>query len=835
MKGMFRISEIFKQSQESDFKIYCELTQSEMGVLKNFVHFGIMTTDSKHTVREIFNFLGVANFEMAKISMQPKIIFQKSFQFTKPKHQSEKRVDSDRNNSNSHEEKSKEKKKLTLIDTDIDSTQEIPEAIDWFSDDNELFSDDSSDLDNTYVQCTSHVSSIEGENSDSDYIIIMKGTVNSGKKHKSLTPRLKPAKRIKHSSNKENTFTSDKSHQDPELYQKLKKEKPKHSYPCLLCIQILSSYSALQSHYKEYHPEPLNCKFCGEKCQSGTIFRIHARKLHHDEIEKVPSEEMIYKCHFCNATFSTKGKMDFHDAYVHSGLLRFHCKPCKLQFMTKPELKKHNLLYHNEEGLVHEHDVLECRHCKLTFEDLILFRAHVTNCHLPKTEWPFECHYCSDRFLSKSALHDHTLVCESQFKLVCDKCDMKFEKNSLLLEHLKDFHGVDPFKNYCIICSKGFVIKSNLEQHYNAIHKDGFKTCAICQVSFADEQRLKFHEEYFHSDPNIFQCSMCGKKKDTPAELQSHVANDHKKKDLHKMFDRHRCKGCNVIVKRGGTLNFHIRKCHIKYEDWPIYCSTCDKRFVCESEKTFHHCQVSSKKRRPIPCHYCGKFLNREDGLQKHIQRMHEQEEFAQCCQICKMRFPNEQNLKHHMRHHWTSVCDYCGLIFPKPIFLSLHVQLKHSDSNPFQCWQCTFSVGSREQLLDHLQKDHDSQFLKRRAIIEKCESCDLKGSIYSLSIHISAYHMRKNDKRHMCEVCGKSCDTHQLLLFHKLMHQEKCLTCSYCNKQFRRQQELDRKQLNTHTKERSYRCDFCPKVFYMRESLYIHRKRTHSAKSMKS
>ena len=83
-------------------------------------------------------------------------------------------------------------------------------------------------------------------------------------------------------------------------------------------------------------------------------------------------------------------------------------------------------------------------------------------------------------------------------------------------------------------------------------------------------------------------------------------------------------------------------------------------------------------------------------------------------------------------------------------------------------------------------------------------------------------------DKRHTCEVCGKSFTRRDALTSHKRVHTcERPFKCDMCDKTFsqRHHRTVHRR---THTGEQPYKCDKCDKAFSQPNTLTSH-KRTHT------
>ena len=850
------IKEAYENIPQNELQIFCDLNQKELLILKIFLFTGLLATESDTVVNDIFTFIGLAKVNLRKVDTQPRVMFgncakQRFRRNTLMKNPVQNEI-LDYETKKCETTQPSFPKDEPLIAVTSHSTNESclnnspntsPMKLDWALD-QDMFND-FSDRDSNYEPGSKDVSPSDGENSDS---LNESATIPFERKRKIVLPRLTPSKRLKRvyygqgeidseDELKTETLQTIKAEQSSsKMHKRLTKMKKKiHrkvTFPCILCNNLFSSIDSLLAHCSEVHPDPVRCKFCDDGLFSGRNYTIHCRKLHYDKTDV--NQKNIFKCHFCEATFSDGEKLDCHHGYIHSGELKFNCKPCKKLFATKLELTKHNQTYHLDGELSICHDKLECLGCTSSYEDPKLFEDHIITCHLAKSEWPLKCSFCEESFISKNNQKMHLKNCYFQFKRTCDMCNVFFTDTDGLYRHLKQTHGIERFENYCTPCNKSFAEKDNLIAHMKKNHHD-FETCDICRVSFSTKERIDFHKGYFHSSPEVFQCAVCSKVIDSLENLMKHVKNDHTEKDLHLMYDRFRCKGCDFVQLKGKPITKHLKKCHLKKE--VTSCSTCGKKFVFESDTERHVCGTRHLKisERGFSCQYCGKCLSAREALQSHIKIIHERAENEFHCTVCGFRYPSEQELLYHQKGHWRYGCEFCGLIFPVDNLLKVHKMVKHSDEKPYQCLKCDVFLETKEMLSHHWKEKHNTEFVEQKKSIEECEQCEQcgwKGLVQSVRRHIQRHHIDKGSK--VCETCGKAFDQSRNLIRHRSVHlTAELFSCAHCNKKFKRRGELNR-HINIHTKENSYNCDLCSKVFYMKESLYIHRKRTHGKKSIK-
>ncbi len=172
----------------------------------------------------------------------------------------------------------------------------------------------------------------------------------------------------------------------------------------------------------------------------------------------------------------------------------------------------------------------------------------------------------------------------------------------------------------CLHCGKRLANEQNLRTHMKKVHEiegsgnvfASFK-CSQCGKRLANKQNLERHIKDVHETNRCPHCTETFKEKE---ELEAH-------KIIHREKYKHWCEICNR-----GFYNFYSYSNHSKSKHEnikPYCCSTCKKRFVQRTDFE-RHLQVHNPNReKEFKCSECPKSYFYDDGLKKHMKRVHYQ------------------------------------------------------------------------------------------------------------------------------------------------------------------------------------------------------------------
>ena len=124
-----------------------------------------------------------------------------------------------------------------------------------------------------------------------------------------------------------------------------------------------------------------NCEICEKNCTTKEGFTRHIKS--HNETE--------VRCDFCNKTFISTGRLNYHTRDVHSNK-KYQCTKCDQQFQSQ-----HNLNLHEKRVHLKERD-FKCTICGTSFFRKTALSIHTQRLHssIDKKEI---CNFCGESFV----------------------------------------------------------------------------------------------------------------------------------------------------------------------------------------------------------------------------------------------------------------------------------------------------------------------------------------------------------------------------------------------------------------------------------------------------
>ena len=232
------------------------------------------------------------------------------------------------------------------------------------------------------------------------------------------------------------------------------------------------------------------------------------------------------------------------------------------------------------------------------------------------------------------------------------------------------------------------------------------------------------------------------------------------KSDDSECMEIHQCDLCETFFTTASELCEHKKKGHM--------CEFCDKTYNTVSEKQGHmkkHFKYSKK---------VNKIHKKSTEKKQHFK-----------CEHCTEKFTNQEQFQFHMKSmklKHRNICQKPGCEFTTEVLCSW---MKHKNAHRVwsssrvwihTCEQCGIKCESKQELLIHLTKSHQNQFirnirrphdLKKHGKIElKCELC----KIICLTKEKLDNHLVNSHNYYRCELCKKFVsDSYLQVQLHKI------------------------------------------------------------------
>ncbi|XP_055682143.1 zinc finger protein 184-like [Lutzomyia longipalpis] len=210
-------------------------------------------------------------------------------------------------------------------------------------------------------------------------------------------------------------------------------------------------------------------------------------------------------------------------------------------------------------------------------------------------------------------------------------------------------------------------------------------------------------------------------------------------------------------------------------------------------------------------------FLEGEQDDQPAIK--HDRRQFKKTSPS-KVAKKTRKRKKKVLKSNFRETCKICQKSYVSLIGFQQHMMAKHSELQELaihQCTECPKKFVARQLLISH-QKSHLPEEEKK---LFHCESCLAKFSAKSsLKIHINTIH--KNEKKFICDICGKTFGTKGNLSEHCKIHGDDWpFQCAYCPRKFKTAANMKiHEEIHTDTK---FKCPHCDVLANTKRSLRFH------------
>lgn len=375
---------------------------------------------------------------------------------------------------------------------------------------------------------------------------------------------------------------------------------------------------------------------------------------------------------------------------------------------------------------------------------------------------PYSCPTCGKMFKRKVNLRAHLSAHTTMKVYECSKCEKKFHQEHLLSYHMASHTSG---RHKCFICGKRYRYKRSLIVHQRTHEREKQVGCSGNRKEFVKVSGLVHHVTVYMNWP--FKCIYCSRGFDNQEECNRHMAT-------HAGEAPYECVLCSAKFSCKKDL-----QCHgfTHYVENVLKCEKCCKVF-----KTKHSfdCHIKCHNFKQTSCEICGKSFNREDRMKSHMITHGAMRPFY--CPKCKKICKHKNSVKVHL--------------------------ISHSGDEVCPCHVCGNEFNEERQISDLISHSgkisHDSpQFLHLLRKGKNNLDSELNG---------------KDEKEHMCHICGKSYLEKQSLIDHMTVH----LQCMKCKMTFKTKEALDAHLLFLGS-EKLLACCLCGNILHGKRELHRH------------
>lgn len=327
------------------------------------------------------------------------------------------------------------------------------------------------------------------------------------------------------------------------------------------------------------------------------------------------------------------------------------CDVCGTHFNDLIIFKEHISTHKNETSkyLIFM-DYMQCDICQKIVRTRTNFTKHMRN-HIPNS---YECRTCGDKFngITQRNFHEQSHSTES---LVCNICRSSFGTVRYLKQHMRRMHSDSQVRHKCTLCANDFRSPTVLEKHLKAHAENKTIACTVCDKTLGNSSSL-IHHMKLHSELRAYLCRYCGK---AYAQISSKIAHEKKKHKIEKQLE--------------------------KKEPPP-------------------------KKPDTYLCSVCTSSFDKRKYLQQHIKRMHSESSGRYKCSLCTRDFNSSTSLENHLKAHAgkkTQACKLCNKTFATLSSLQSHMQL-HTGTRPYLCKYCGKDFAQIRGKINHEKKWHE-------------------------------------------------------------------------------------------------------------------------------
>jgi len=229
-------------------------------------------------------------------------------------------------------------------------------------------------------------------------------------------------------------------------------------------------------HHATDEEKIFSCKFCPERFATNQLRNKHQNIAHNKR----------FPCITCGKIFSERSRLFIHSR-IHTGEKPFVCEECGFSCAQRDNLRLHKQFKHPGGRQNKKHN---CDMCSASF----LTKSNLTRHRMTHTSFKdYVCETCGKAFKDSGALKQHNFS-HGSADFVCSECHMRFTSPLYLSRHMDRKHpmdGVQPFT--CGVCSRGFPLNYQLQEHIEAVHENVKHCCPHCDLAIGRRSSVHRH------------------------------------------------------------------------------------------------------------------------------------------------------------------------------------------------------------------------------------------------------------------------------------------------------------------------------------------------------
>ncbi|XP_013103981.2 zinc finger protein 845 isoform X2 [Stomoxys calcitrans] len=432
----------------------------------------------------------------------------------------------------------------------------------------------------------------------------------------------------------------------------------------------------------------------------------------------------------------------------------------------------------------------------------------------------------------------------------------------------------------CEICHELVPSFSHLQEHFSQSHISEICYVMCCQLRLENRYHIENHIRYHNAPPEL-RCETCFKGFRLTRYLRDHKRNIHSSKAEvgEKLEGKFRCDKCPKAFATKVNLNNHIRGVHVLKR---LECNICDRTFVRVEGLRVH--MAAHTGNMAHACSFCPEAFACRPYYRRHMRIYHPQEwkqmqnqtaqkesmkdyrretrggSMVYICKLCAMEYDKPRSMYNHLRriHRGDRSSKFVEEEAALPVEQNLSKDSEDNQKTPdlfsltentslYKCPVCYRPYDTKCSLNSHVRRMHQnsSAGINLQALVSsRDELLNVPTNIYLRSKYLVE---RTATGAFRCKVCSKeyekkySLHTHIKHVHPKRATFEQSSIVVSLPPEGDEEEDVENIQVDDHVIRMDafncsarilYQCNFCPKAYERKHSIFAHLQRTHNQTS---